>query len=843
MFDSDSKEKAADFRRFFSRFSTQFYAAIGYLLLVLLLTYPAVLHLQDRLIGNNIDNWIYYWNNWWIGRAIVDGHSWFSTEMIFFPQGTSLLAHSHSLISSLLAWLLEPLTGPVGAFNLVWLWGLWLGAWGMFLLVWELTKQPVAAFVAGFVFAFAPYHLTQYLAHMHLGTIHWWPFYILFLWRSLRQPDWGNAVLAGVFLALTFWSGLQLAVFLGLWTAVYLLWWGWQNRPISWLQTGRQLLLLGGAAFLLSLPIVWPILNNFSELVGTAAEVDESIIKQTDLLAYVVPPTYQPLWGEQMVPIYQTFRVNQAFMPYLGLGVLLLCLLAVWKQWRDARFWLWSGLIWLVLAAGSQLRFNGIVYESIQLPYNLIKSIFPISAIRTPERFNLLLVLSLAVLAGLAVSWLWQQRQGRWLLPLLGIVLLLDYLPTPLPMWELPPSSPYLATFAQTEPEAGVVNVPMGYDLAKLLLYYQTLHGHPTVEGHFSRYTEETYAFISQEPVLHRLYPADDIPNAMSPELFTTFSEPISALGPALRQLNGTGVRYFMMHLPYMLPEHFAAFEAQLPLVPVYKDEVMALYDVTQPRPWQFAEPIPLSDGIDVLEASAVLAETAVTLDLLIQLRNQTGVGEQCELVLGAEAAVSPPAVLANPGAGWQPGDLAQLQIELPLPPDLPEGAYPLQLRCADETTIELTDSLLVKSEGERQLAGPLLNAQLGSAIRLQDVRYWFKGSQLHLSLHWLAEAVPQQELKLFVHVLNEQGMLVRQLDTVPCNWQCPTSQWPAGQTITDEAALDLWGVPPGSYQIGLGLYDANTGQRLPLVLEDGTAVTNNNYILPETFTVTSKEQ
>jgi hypothetical protein len=91
------------------------------------------------------DNWIYYWNNWWIGRAIAEGQSWFATEMIFFPQGTSLLAHSHSLLSSMLAWLLETLVGPVAAFNLVWLWGLWLGAFGMFLLVRELTQQPLAA--------------------------------------------------------------------------------------------------------------------------------------------------------------------------------------------------------------------------------------------------------------------------------------------------------------------------------------------------------------------------------------------------------------------------------------------------------------------------------------------------------------------------------------------------------------------------------------------------------------------------------------------------------------------------------------------------------------------------
>ena len=818
---------------------TAVYAALAYLILVLLLTCPAIFHLQDRLIGNNIDNWIYYWNNWWIGRAIAEGHSWFSTEMIFFPQGTSLLAHSHSLLSSLLVWLLEPLAGPVAAFNLVWLWGLWLSAWGMFLLVRELAKQPVAAFVAGFVFAFAPYHLTQYLAHMHLGTIQWWPFYILFLWRSLRQPGWGNAALAGVFLSLSFWTGIQQAVFLGLWTAVYLLWWVWTNRPIAWLQTGRQLLLMGVAFFVLSLPVVWPILNNLSALVGTAAEGDESLIKQTDLVAYVVPPTYQPLWGEAMVPIYQNFRVNQAFMPYIGVGVLLLCLLALWKQWREARFWLWSGLVWLVLAAGSQLRFNGTVYESIQLPYNLIKSIFPISAIRTPERFNLLLVVSMAVLVGLAVSWLWQQRQWRWLLPLIGLVLLLDYLPAPLPMWELPVSSPYLAEFAEIEPEAGVVNVPMGYDLAKLLLYYQTLHGHPAVEGHFSRYTEATYAFISQEPILHRLYPADDIPNAMQPELFTTFKEPIPAIGPALRQLESTGVRYFLMHLAYTKPEHFAAFEAQLPLIPIFKDEAQAVYDLAQPRPWQFQQPRPLTDEVDLLEAEVGLTDTAVSLHLLAQLQNLAGVGASCELLLGQETAVSSPTVLIDPAASWQVGDLAQLQLALPLPGELAAGSYPLALRCGGVEDVLLRESLLVDTTGERRLVGVPVNAQLGSAIALQDVRYWFKGSQLHLSLHWLAQSAPRQELKLFVHVLNETGALVRQLDVVPCNWQCATTQWQAGQEIEDVESLELWGVPAGQYQLALGLYDASTGERLPVEV-GGTAVPDGSILLSAPVVVTA---
>lgn len=818
---------------------TAVYAAVGYVVLVLLLTYPAIFHLQDRLIGNNIDNWIFYWNNWWLSQAIAAGKSWFFTPLLYFPQGTSLVAHSNSFLSSLLAWLVQPLVGPVAAFNLVWLWGLWLGAWGMFLLVRELTKQPIAAFAAGFVFAFAPYHLTQYMAHMHLGTIHWWPFYILFLWRSLRQPGWANAALAGLCLALTFWTGFQLAILLAIWTAVYLLWWGWDGRTLQLRQTAPKLLLLAGVAGLLSLPILWPVLADLGALSSRAADFDESIIKQTDLMAYVAPPTYQPLWGSAMVPIYQRFRVNQAYMPYLGGGVLLLCLLAVWKQWRVARFWVWSGLLWFVLSTGSKLRLNGTVYDWPTLPYSLIKSIFPISTIRTPDRFNLLLGVSTAVLVGLALAWLWPRRRGRGVVLLFGAVLLLDYLPAPLLMWELPPQSVFYETLAGEETAVGVVDFPMGYTISKLWLYYQTVHGQPIVEGHVSRYTAETYAFIDGHPLLRNLYTVGELPVYLPPEMFTAVPERVTNLGPALRQLEQAKVRYLLVHLPQVSPEQLAFFEAQLPLVPIFRDENLVVYDVTEPRPWRFQPEVPIAEGVEVVDHLVDLAETAesVQMELLVRLDSLAGVGQVCQVEMMGGTAVGQPVTLFAQDDEWQVGDLAHYQLTLPLPAQLAAGQHRLQLRCNSEAILSLP-GLLVQPNAQVQLAGTAANVRLGQAIVLQDVRGWMRGSQLHLALRWFADQAPQQELKLFVHVVDANGTLVRQLDAVPCNWQCPTTGWQAGATILDEAQLELWGLPEGDYQILLGLYDAGSGERLPMWDEKGTAVPNNSFLLPIPITI-----
>jgi len=133
-------------------------AGVGYAFLVLLMTWPAIASLSERLIGNNEDTWIFFWNNWWLREALSGDLNLFFTPHLFFPQGASLVAHSNSYLSSILAVIIDPLVGPVASYNLVFLFGLWVGAVGMYLLVEDITEQPIAAFIAGFVFAFAPYH-------------------------------------------------------------------------------------------------------------------------------------------------------------------------------------------------------------------------------------------------------------------------------------------------------------------------------------------------------------------------------------------------------------------------------------------------------------------------------------------------------------------------------------------------------------------------------------------------------------------------------------------------------------------------------------------------------------
>jgi len=89
-------------------------------------------------------------------------------------------------------------------------------------------------------------------------------------------------------------------------------------------------------------------------------------------------------------------------------------------------------------------------------------------------------------------------------------------------------------------------------------------------------------------------------------------------------------------------------------------------------------------------------------------------------------------------------------------------------------------------------------------------------GQILSLSLYWQALAQPDRNYKVFVQLLSPEGQLVAQRDSQPLDGFRPTSTWRLGQEITDRYGLLLPDtLQPGAYQLVIGMYDGETGQRL----------------------------
>jgi hypothetical protein len=125
----------------------------------------------------------------------------------------------------------------------------------------------------------------------------------------------------------------------------------------------------------------------------------------------------------------------------------------------------------------------------------------------------------------------------------------------------------------------------------------------------------------------------------------------------------------------------------------------------------------------------------------------------------------------------------------------------------------------LYGSPGEPSEPIPL-DIQLGSDISLRSYQISSQsvspGQIVNLSLYWQALAPPDRNYKVFVQLLSPEGQLVSQRDSQPLDGFRPTSTWRQGQEITDRYGLLLPDMlPPGAYQLVVGMYDGETGQRL----------------------------
>ena len=89
------------------------------------------------------------------------------------------------------------------------------------------------------------------------------------------------------------------------------------------------------------------------------------------------------------------------------------------------------------------------------------------------------------------------------------------------------------------------------------------------------------------------------------------------------------------------------------------------------------------------------------------------------------------------------------------------------------------------------------------------DVNVW---------LRWTTTATPGTDYQVFVHVVGSDGIPVAQFDGPPMGGLLPTSRWIPNTNVDDRRHLSLaLDMPPGVYQLNVGLYKWTTGERLPL--------------------------
>jgi 4-amino-4-deoxy-L-arabinose transferase-like glycosyltransferase len=99
-----------------------------------------------------------------------------------------------------------------------------------------------------------------------------------------------------------------------------------------------------------------------------------------------------------------------------------------------------------------------------------------------------------------------------------------------------------------------------------------------------------------------------------------------------------------------------------------------------------------------------------------------------------------------------------------------------------------------------------------------------------NLTLNWQSLRPADKNYTVFVHLLDEQGVLVGQHDGEPGNGRLPTSMWLPGEFLADSHPLTLPG--SGQYTLAVGAYDWQTGQRLPVTNAFGERLNDDQAII-----------
>ena len=179
-------------------------ALCAYALLAVAQSWPLPLHMGTHLTGEpSGDAGVYVWNLWIFSHELfkTGGMPLSTMEILPLAGPVDLSLHNYTIFADLLAVPLLKWLDIITTFNVIYLVNVALAGFGMFLLARRLTERAPEAFLAGLMFAWAPFLVTRGSGHYSLAAAAPLPLFMLALYRAWETRRLRDAVLTGVALA------------------------------------------------------------------------------------------------------------------------------------------------------------------------------------------------------------------------------------------------------------------------------------------------------------------------------------------------------------------------------------------------------------------------------------------------------------------------------------------------------------------------------------------------------------------------------------------------------------------------------------------------------------------
>ena len=261
------------------------------------------------------------------------------------------------------------------------------------------------------------------------------------------------------------------------------------------------------------------------------------------------------------------------------------------------------------------------------------------------------------------------------------------------------------------------------------------------------------------------------------------------------------------------------------------------------------------SSGVDLLAVDGLPTELTPDKAISIDLRWRDGQPVKQNFVASVQLVRLPdqqrvagtdavPDEQTFPPVMWQTNEIVDESSSVAIPSRLEAGRYALKIDTyywnqdkvqpipltVNGVAVEsvLVGSWLVLPDTSGLAQSHPTSARFGPALQLRGYAEDWTADRLNLTLYWEASQQLSRPLVVSVQVLDANGKLVAQNDSVPDAGLLPTTLWPTNQVVRDDHTV-MTGRAPGS-QVIVVVYDQQTLQRLSVAGGPGPA---DHLVLP----------